>query len=71
MTRTTFDASFKVVGDQHLGTYPYSFGVPVAGAREHPLEPSTTVVFPFVPVTVLNDAILVTKLGPSVGDHSE
>lgn len=62
---------FAAVSGQHLGSSPYSFGVPVAGPREHPLEPSTTVTFPLFPVTVLNDSILVTKLGPSVEDHSE
>lgn len=62
---------FIVVGGQHIGSSPYSFGVPVGGAREHPLEQSTTVSFPAFPVTVLNDAILVTKSGPSTEDHLE
>jgi hypothetical protein len=60
-----------VVGGQQFGVSPHSFGIPVGGAREHPQEPSTTVPFPFVPVTVLNDSIVVTTLGPSTVDHSE
>ena len=71
MTRTTFNDSFAVVGGQYFGTFPHSFGVPPTGAREHPLESSTTVALPFVPVIVLNDAILVTKLGPSTEGRPE
>jgi len=71
MTGTASKNDFSVVGGQHLGSSPYSFGVPVGGAREHPLEPSTTVALPFLPVTVLNDAILVTRFGPLAEDRSE
>jgi hypothetical protein len=62
---------FTVLGGQYLGSSPYSFGVSVAGPREHPLEPSTTVAYPFLPVTVLNDAIPVTKSDPSIVGHLE
>ena len=70
MTLAISKNDFTVVGGQYAGSSPYSFGVPVGGPREHPLEPSSTVSLPFLPVTVLNDAILATKFGPSTEDRS-
>ena len=64
MTQMASTAGFTTVGVEYRGSSPYSFGVPLTGPREHPLEPSTTAAFPLFPITVLNDAIPVTRFGP-------
>lgn len=51
-------------GDQITRT-PYNFGVPSGGAREHPLEMSTTGIYPNIPVRILNDTISVKEFDPS------
>lgn len=67
MTYTGLLNNSAVAKGEYGGVGRYSFGVPVEGRREHPLESSTTVGLPSVPVTVLNETILVTESGPSSG----
>jgi hypothetical protein len=49
----------------HFMPSPYNFGAPSGGVREHPMEMSTTGIFPYIPVTILNDAISVKAPDPS------
>jgi hypothetical protein len=47
------------------GSGRFSFGAPLNGVREHPVEMSSTVVLPHIPITILNESILVTGFDPS------
>jgi len=68
MTFTFQTIGVPVAEGHYIGTGQHSFGVPVSGVREHPVEMSATVVLPRIPITILNDAILVTESGPLTED---